>query len=299
MYNIKAAAKMLDMPKVTIRSWETRYQAIEPERSPSGHRLYTEQNVEDLKWLKKQVHEHGVKISEAVRQLHELKRARPPLTESRSTGLLKTEHYENEIESLYQAVVQVDAERCTYLLDLYFTQFHYRVVFFAIIVPLMNKVGEQWERDTLGVAQEHMISHIVEQRFNQFFRVFPTSYTLPKVLALCPSGENHQLGLLLFTLFLRENGFPVLYLGQSTPLDGLDTIILNQDIRLVCFSISNESQKDTLHDYINHLSRTKQTLQFVVGGKGAEPDESMPNTWYLNSDYEAWLEWLETFHKHI
>ena len=63
MYNIKAVSKILDMPTVTIRSWETRYQAITPERTESGHRVYTEENLNDLKWLKKQIQENGLNIT--------------------------------------------------------------------------------------------------------------------------------------------------------------------------------------------------------------------------------------------
>ena len=48
MYNIKSVAKMLDMPAVTIRAWERRYHVVSPTRSESGHRLYSEQDIEDL-----------------------------------------------------------------------------------------------------------------------------------------------------------------------------------------------------------------------------------------------------------
>ena len=71
------------MPSVTIRSWETRYYAISPERTSSGHRMYTEEDVNDLIWLKKQVQENGINISQAVELLKEQK---VRSTESSSTS---------------------------------------------------------------------------------------------------------------------------------------------------------------------------------------------------------------------
>ncbi|RNF39704.1 MerR family transcriptional regulator [Planococcus salinus] len=290
MYNIKAAAKVLDMPKVTIRSWETRYGAITPARSESGHRLYSDQNLEDLKWLKIQVQEKGMKISEAVKQLHASRKQFHPADENIDTD--PEQKYDKQIRELYTAAVDMDTERFNYFLDLNFSLFHHRIVFFSILVPLMIRIGDAWENGQISVAHEHMISHIIQQRFAHFFRIFPVSPRLPKVMALCPSGEHHQLGLLLFTLFLRENGFPVIYIGADTPLEGISEMVNKQDIELVCISIAHPSLRPTIEEYVNDLSNASPGLQFVVGGAGAEKMEAGQNTRLMGSDYNDWKKWL-------
>jgi CheY-like chemotaxis protein len=42
---------MLDIPVATIRNWEERYASIVPERSPGGHRLYSRDHVEQLRFI--------------------------------------------------------------------------------------------------------------------------------------------------------------------------------------------------------------------------------------------------------
>ncbi|MDN7242103.1 MerR family transcriptional regulator [Planococcus sp. N028] len=291
MYNIKAAAKILDMPKVTIRSWETRYEAITPARTESGHRLYSDQNLEDLKWLKIQVQERGMKISQAVQQLH-LSRKKFHSPPADVTGH-NDQPYDKQIQELYSAAAEMDTERFNYLLDLNFSLFHYRTVFFSIIVPLMVRIGDEWEKGTMTVAHEHLISHIVQQRFNQFFRVFPTSPDLPKTLALCPSGEHHQLGLLLFTLFLRENGFPVAYIGPDTPLEGLSDLIDKQNFKLLCISISNEKMQPVMESYIDTLAEANPEMRFIVGGRTLAEPKIDGNVANLGGSYEFWQEWLQ------
>lgn len=291
MYNIKAAAKILDMPKVTIRSWETRYNAITPARTESGHRLYSDQNLEDLQWLKIQVQNNGVKISEAVKQLHSSKRQPANKTE------IKDERdpipYHKQIQELYLAASEMDTERFTYLLDLNFSLFHHRTVFFSIITPLMIQIGEEWENGAITVAHEHLITHIIQQRFTQFFRIFPTSPNLPKAIALCPSGEHHELGLLLFTLFLREKGHPVLYFGSDTPLDGLSEVIEQQKIKTVCMSITDPALRPVVESYIAELSTANSNLQFLIGGQGIKQLTRDDNTWFLGDSYESWEDWLD------
>lgn len=286
MYNIKAVSKLLDMPKVTIRSWETRYDAITPARTEAGHRLYSEQNVEDLQWLKTQVQQNGMKISEAVRLLHNSKHTAQQIQEQ-SKAAFDSEPYNRQLQELMTAAAEMDTQRFNYLLDLNFSLFHHQSVFFNILAPLMVQVGEEWENGNFTVAHEHLITSIVQQRFKQFFRIFPVNEDLPKVMAFCPSGEHHELGLLMFTLFLREKGYPVLYFGVNTPLDGLAQIIESQEIDVVAISSSSKERRKITKEYIETLTAQCPNLQFVTGGMGTD-HLSTPGT-----DPHKWDEWLE------
>lgn len=296
MYNIKAAAKILDMPKVTIRSWETRYNAITPARTETGHRLYSDQNLEDLKWLKIQVQKNGIKISEAVKQLHSSKRK--PSEKVTVPSDFDAQTYDKQVHELYMAASELDTERFNYLLDLHFSLFHYRTVFFSIIVPLMVRVGKEWGNGSMSVAHEHLISHIIQQRFTQFFRVFPTSSELPKVMSLCPSGEFHQLGLMLFTLFLREKGYPVVFLGADTPLDGLSEIVAQQDIRIVAMATTTPSSLPVVERYIADIGAANPDVHFMVGGRGIVEPMTTENVSFIGPLYESWQEELDRLRKH-
>ena len=46
---------MLGVPAATIRNWEERYGTIIPERSPGGHRLYSRDQVEQLRFIATEV----------------------------------------------------------------------------------------------------------------------------------------------------------------------------------------------------------------------------------------------------
>ena len=50
VYSIGAVAQMLGIAVATIRNWEERYATIVPERSPGGHRLYSRDDVEQLRF---------------------------------------------------------------------------------------------------------------------------------------------------------------------------------------------------------------------------------------------------------
>ena len=68
MYSIGAVARMLGIPAATIRNWEERYGTIVPERSPGGHRLYSRDQMEQLRFVAAEV-SRGLSAADAHRLL--------------------------------------------------------------------------------------------------------------------------------------------------------------------------------------------------------------------------------------
>ena len=61
---------MLGIAVATIRNWEERYGTIVPERSPGGHRLYSRDQMEQLRFIAAQV-SRGLSAADAHRLLAE------------------------------------------------------------------------------------------------------------------------------------------------------------------------------------------------------------------------------------
>jgi len=70
LFSIGAVARMLDLSATTIRTWESRYGLVTPERSRGGQRLYSRAQVEQLRFVCRQV-DAGRRPAEAHRLLQE------------------------------------------------------------------------------------------------------------------------------------------------------------------------------------------------------------------------------------
>lgn len=70
VYSIGAVAQMLGIPPATLRTWEERYGLLVPERSPGGHRVYSRDQVEQLRFVKAQL-DSGMSPADAHRLLDE------------------------------------------------------------------------------------------------------------------------------------------------------------------------------------------------------------------------------------
>ena len=51
IYNLKAVMQEVGLSAATLRAWELRYGVPKPQRTAGGHRLYSRQDIEMLKWL--------------------------------------------------------------------------------------------------------------------------------------------------------------------------------------------------------------------------------------------------------
>ena len=68
VYSIGAVTRMLGIPAQTLRAWEERYAQIVPDRSDGGHRLYSRDQVDQLRFIREQLHA-GLQPADAHRLL--------------------------------------------------------------------------------------------------------------------------------------------------------------------------------------------------------------------------------------
>ncbi len=85
VYSIGAVARMLGIAVATIRNWEERYGAILPERSPGGHRLYSRDQMEQLRFIAAEV-ARGLSAADAHRLLAEQSEGGRPLANDGRNG---------------------------------------------------------------------------------------------------------------------------------------------------------------------------------------------------------------------
>jgi DNA-binding transcriptional MerR regulator len=70
LFSIGAAARMVGVAPATIRTWETRYGLVVPKRSTGGQRLYSRDQVEQLRFVRSEIGA-GRRPAEAHRLLGE------------------------------------------------------------------------------------------------------------------------------------------------------------------------------------------------------------------------------------
>jgi DNA-binding transcriptional MerR regulator len=126
VYSIGAVAKMLGIPAQTLRAWEERYTQVVPTRSPGGQRLYSRDQVAQLRFVREQI-ESGLQPADAHRLLAErdFDRPVPAGDEERGYSILLAERdpYAADFAAYflrtegYTSLVVLDAAQAEEILD--------------------------------------------------------------------------------------------------------------------------------------------------------------------------------------
>lgn len=70
-YRIGEVSRLTSLKPFVLRYWETEFPTLEPVKSPSGHRLYRQEDVEMVLRIKRLLYDEGYTIAGARRHLRE------------------------------------------------------------------------------------------------------------------------------------------------------------------------------------------------------------------------------------
>lgn len=231
IYNLKAVVQETGLKPDTLRAWERRYGLPSPQRTPSGHRLYTQRDIDILKWLMER-QEEGLTISRAVALWHELEKegedplhprpAQEPMVELAGEptvpGPVAPHDTLHELrERWLAACLAFDEQRSEQVLTQAFALFPVETVCLELLQPALAAIGQGWYRGEVSVQQEHFASALAIRRLEALLAATPPPVRSGRILVGCPPDEAHTFIPLLLSLFLRRRGWDVIYLGADIP----------------------------------------------------------------------------------
>ncbi len=228
VYNLKAVIKETGLSPATLRAWERRYGLVKPSRSAGGHRLYSRQDIEQLKWLLARQKE-GLSISRAV----EMWKAQIGLVRVELPHFLPAEISSSGAEGTLavlrehwlEACMVFDDQGASQALDQAFAIAAPETVCLEVLKSGLAQVGQGWYNGSVSVQQEHFTASVAMRRIDNLMAALPAPTRGKTILAACPAGEEHDFILLVVTYLLRRNGWDVVYLGANVPLENLDAVV--------------------------------------------------------------------------
>lgn len=229
-YNLSYVVQETGIKADTLRAWERRYQLPQPKRTEGGHRLFSDFDIQTIKWLSARRKE-GLSISRAVRLWHEMEnQARETFSTTMTRVSPPTETaitIENgvslaDMKSRWiRACLNFNEPAAEQVLSQAFAEFPPETVCVEILQSGISSIGTLWQEGEASVQQEHFASELATRRIHALLAAAPKPVREKTILVGCPPGENHTFSPLLVTLLLRYRSWPVIFLGANIPRDQL------------------------------------------------------------------------------
>ena len=275
LYNIKAVVQATEISSSTLRAWERRYNMCQPQRSASGYRLYSDQDIAIIRWLKAQV-DAGMSISQAVSWMERLTEeaggrgnaALPTEAEATPRPTVRTIQRPDSVRAiaslkseLYNALISYSESAAEDILAESFSLYTVETIGEELITPVLVEIGNQWHAGKLSITTEHFATGFLIQQLMAMLRMGSRSDHGPTIWVGCAPSELHEIGAILLTLYLRRNGFHVQYLGRDLPEEDLIDEVRRQKPALLLFSAGSVEAAQGLQNLTQRLSQRSSASQ--------------------------------------
>lgn len=281
-YSIKELERLSGIKAHTIRIWEKRYNILDPSRTDTNIRLYSDHDLKKLLNLSI-LYRHGDKIS----KLSEL--TLEQLNERIQNIGDQVDDAETHLEQLTICMVEMNEARFEKYLSQFILKYGFEKTVIEVIFPFLKRVGILWLSDNINPVQEHFISHLIRQKLIVAIDSLPIHKQegLPKVMLFLPENELHEISLLFYHYIIRKLGYDTFYLGQHVPLDSL---VEAANIYKPDYLISNFSYSpayDQLGEYIADLSKRFPSCEIYLTGYPIRVhEETVPSNIIIFEDAE-------------
>lgn len=219
-YSVAQVEALTGIKAHTLRVWERRYDFLNPDRTDTNIRYYSDEQLKKLLNFGILV-KHGYRISKlGSMSSYEIEEAVASVMTDPEVAL------KDEIKGLTIAMLEMDEAGFDLIFERQVMKSGFLNAVVDIIYPFLQYVGVLWSTNKAMVAQEHFISNLIRQKLlSAIERLSLPAHDAPVIVLFLFEGEDHELGLLVANYIAKEMGWRVLYLGQDVPVINLKKVV--------------------------------------------------------------------------
>lgn len=293
---IKVVVRRTGLSPHVIRVWEKRYRAVEPMRTATNRRRYSDADIERLLLLQRATHT-GRSIGQiahlTTERLRDLVRedetASSPsaasvapsvstdaATESAEEG---AEASEAHVEDCLEAIRQLDGASLEHILMQARVALSQPMFLEHVVVPLMETIGDLWRNGTLRIVHEHLASTVVRTMLGGLSTSASLSAIAPKMVVTTPTGQLHEIGALIVASTAELDGWQVIYLGVNLPAEEIAAAVQHHGAKVAALSVVHPADDPRLADELLKLRRyLSNDIEILVGGRGSHGYQAVLDT---------------------
>jgi MerR family transcriptional regulator, light-induced transcriptional regulator len=293
-YRIGTLARLTGVTTHAIRIWERRYNALAPSRTAGGARLYTDDDVQRLRLVKRLL-ERGYTIS-AVAKLDIAELARlAPLEAAPSSAAPSSEAAGRArllIDELLAAIAELDLERASRTLLQATNAFSPHDLVTQVLAPTLDQIGQRWESGEMCIASEHAASALLRTQLGALLAAQPVSGKSP-IVCTTPAGEQHELGALLAAVLIAMHGRRAIFLGANLPAEQVAQAARMSKAGAVALSLVGLSSDLARQELLTICKALPPGVAVLVGGRRVAELPGLPERVQVLSSLWELENWLQ------
>lgn len=271
-YPIKVVSNKTGLSLHVIRAWEKRYNVVQPRRTETNRRLYSEEDITRLSLLKKATGQGysigniaGLSLSE-LQQMVEMVREGPSREVSAEHSADPAGFYKESLDAIF-AFDANTFEKTLTRASVLLTQ---PVLIDKVVVPVVEQIGRLWRDGTLRIMHEHLATAIMKTFLSNLRSGYRPAPNAPGLIVTTPIGQLHELGALISALVAAAEGWDVTFLGANLPAEEIAAASITKKAKAVVLSIVYPADDPLLYHELGKIRKlVPENVQIIMGGRSA------------------------------
>ena len=259
-FTIKDIENLTGIKAHTIRIWEQRYSFLNPNRTGTNIRVYSNEELKTVLNIAL-LNKYGFKISH-IAQMNEkeLKNKILSLTNSQA-------QQERIVNEMLNCMIDIDFEQFESILDQHISRLGIEKSITQIIFPFLERVGILWLTSNINPAQEHLITNIIRQKIILGIETVTSIFNSSKLcIVFLPEGEHHELGILFIHYLLKSKGIKVIYLGANVPIADIEYLCKIKSPDFIYSHLTSLAHNFNFEKFLNFIGQKIPNQPAIISG---------------------------------
>ena len=247
-----------------MRKWEERYDIVVPQRLDNGYRIYHDEDIR-LFLLMKRYAEDGFALSQAAE-----------MAKSQKNATLSSNPEDTYLDDTLQVLLRhgknCDELELNFSLQAAYHRLGLEHYLRQIVIPFLQKVGDNWASGEWDEYQEALSSLVVRDQLVQLRRNFQYREDSPILLGACLPNESHEIPVHIFLLQLMLKGWRTAMIGSSPAPGAIQSLVEKIAPVKVLLSASTTfpfEKNPHLMQELDEFAGQHPDTTFYLGGYGA------------------------------
>lgn len=260
-FSISQLSQFSGVKPHTIRIWEQRYNALQPQRSEGNTRFYDSSQLRRLLNIVSLM-----KTGKKVSKLCKLSDEELYVLQSEYIEQASEEtDYEYFISQLISSGMNYDENNFEKIFSHCFLRFGLRKTYQDVIYPMVNRIGLLWTTNTVPPSQEHYITNLLRQKlFTSIDSLTMEADNSDAWILFLPEDEFHEMGLLFANYMIRNRGKKVIYLGPNVPLSAVEKTLGDTGAKNLLLFLVHHDLPENIVLYLEKLQAIKKDNKIFV-----------------------------------
>jgi len=276
IFNIGAVTRVTGITVATLHAWERRYGFPISIRTPGGHRLYSQLVIQQLMFIKNKI-DKGMQTRHAIKLVQNEFSVETAQRNVQPDVLNLKSHLSSRIDStnFISAILKQDIQRADQILGELLAVYSPEELTLQLIGPVLNEIGENWADDKIDINEEHFATNYLRHLLLMWMNTGPRPTSNAPILLACAPGEWHEGSLMILSVLLARQGWPLIYLGQNVPLNGLNSFVQKTiPLAVVLVAMRLETAMEIM-DWSKWIHQNNGRPLITFGGKAFNDDPSL------------------------